>query len=135
VENLVKEEQIKQVRAQWKRLWQERIDDKARAEGIAGGDFSVLFVEGGTVIVATRDFKAPNLREILEAHGLVDSENKVFPDTAVGGWSKFIRTHIVGQKSNAREIRLTRRAAVARDLEESKQRQQLKKGGRGWLHT
>jgi len=135
VETTVREEQIKHVREQWKRLWQERVDDKVRAEGIASEDFSVLFVDRGTVILATRSFKMLNLRDVLDAHGLTDFENKVFPNTAIGGWSKFIRTSIVGQKTNVRASQRMRNAAVARELEKSKQRQHLKKGGRGWLHA
>ena len=62
------------VRAEWKRLWRERIDDRFRAEGLANQDFSLLFVERGTVIVATRDFKLLDLKEILRLHEVEDAE-------------------------------------------------------------
>jgi hypothetical protein len=110
-------------------MWKERIDDKVRAEGIANEDYSMLFVEKGLVIFATKDFKALNFREILAYHKLADVDRIIPSSPDVGGWGKFIRTAIVGQKSSsrARETRVR--------LEEEKQRQQPKKGGRGWLHV
>ena len=119
---------VEQLKEQWKKLWRERIDDKVRAEGIANVDFSTLFVDKGTVIFATRDFKPLNFREILQLHKLIDVDRFVPSSPSVGGWRKFIRTVIAGQKSSnrAREARV--------QLEKEKQRQQLKKGGRGWLH-
>jgi hypothetical protein len=57
--------QAKDIREEWRLLWLGRIDDKVRAEGVANRCFSLLFVERGTVIVATRDFKPLDLREIL----------------------------------------------------------------------
>jgi hypothetical protein len=124
----VNEDLIKELRVQWKILWKERIDDKFRAEGVANKDYSMLFVEKGLVIFATRDFKALNFREILTCHKLANVDGVVPPSPSVGGWGKFVRTVIAGQKSSgrARETRV--------QLEKEKQRQQLKKGGRGWLH-
>jgi hypothetical protein len=49
---------VEQLRLQWKRLWQERLDDKLRAEGMATSDYCDLFIEKGTVIHATRDFNS-----------------------------------------------------------------------------
>ena len=57
---------VDDVRAEWRLLWRNRIDDKVRAEGIANRDYSLLFVDRGTVIVATKDFKPLNFKEILE---------------------------------------------------------------------
>jgi len=107
-------------------LWRNRIDDKVRAEGIANQDYSNLFVEQGTVIVATRDYKPPDFVEILQRHVSSDAEKLVPPDPAVGGWGKFIRSAISKRKSVARK-----RAPPEPDR---KRDQQLKKGGRGWLH-
>lgn len=122
------EELSKELREQWKTLWRERIDDKVRAEGIANKDYSKLFVEKGTVIFATRDFKMLSFREILEQHKLVDIDRIIPPSPHVGGWRKFIRTVIASQNRD-RRVRQTRQ-----DLDSKKQRQHLKKGGRGWLH-
>ena len=117
---------VDELKGQWKLLWRNRIDDKVRAEGIANQDYSNLFVEQGTVIVATRDFKPPDFVEILQRHVSSDAEKLVPPDPAVGGWGKFIRSAISKRKSVARK-----RAPPEPDR---KRDQQLKKGGRGWLH-
>jgi hypothetical protein len=122
------EENFEKLKEQWKKLWQERIDDKVRAEGIAEKDFSMLFVEKGTIIFATRNFKMLSFREILELHKVVDIDRIIPPSPQVGGWGKFIRTVIANQKSSNR-VRQARQY-----LESKKQKQQLKKSGRGWLH-
>ena len=125
--DLTQKEMVEELKVQWKRLWQERVDDKVRAEGIAIDDYSKLFVEKGTIIHATRDFKALNFREILEQNQIADAERFVPPSPQVGGWAKFIRTSI----TSLRNRKITR-ASVYREAE--KQKQQPKKGGRGWLH-
>ena len=117
---------VDELRVQWKLLWQDRIDDKVRAEGIANQDYSKLFVERGTVIIATRDYKPPDFVEILRQHGLSDTDKLVPPNPAVGGWGKFMRSVLSKQKG------LTRRLASKEP--DRKKNQQPKKGGRGWLH-
>jgi hypothetical protein len=119
---------IDELKMQYKMLWRERVDDKVRAEGIANKDYSMLFVEKGTVIFATRDFKPLNFKEILDQHKVVDVDRFVPPSPHVGGWGKFMRTEIASQKRCGR-VRQTRQY-----LDDKKQRQHLKKGGRGWLH-
>jgi hypothetical protein len=128
VEITTQQEIINELKAQYKTLWRERIDDKVRAEGIANRDYSMLFVEKGTVIFATRDFKPLNFKEILDQHKVVGVDRVVPPSPHVGGWGKFIRTEIASQKRRGR-VRQTRRC-----LDGNKQRQYLRKGGRGWLH-
>ena len=66
--SLDQKELIDELKIQWKRLWRERIDDKVRAEGIAVDDYNQLFIDKGTIIHATRDFKALNFKEILEQY-------------------------------------------------------------------
>ena len=117
---------VDELRAQWKLLWRNRIDDRVRAEGIADQEYSRLFVERGTVIVATRDYKPPDFIEILQKHMSSEGEKMVPPDPTVGGWGKFGRNVLNRQK------RFIRRRASP-ELEHKKD-QQLKKGGRGWLH-
>ena len=129
METPAEKEIIEELKTQWKRLWLERIDDKVRAEGIANKDYSVLFVEKGTVIYATRDFKPLDFREILKLHGFIDADQFVPPSPHVGGWRKFIRTVIAKQSPRRR---VTRAARYVDDKE--KRRQQLRKGGYGWLH-
>jgi len=122
---------IEELKKQWKTLWRERIDDKVRAEGISDKDYSQLFVERGTVIIATRKFKLPDFYEILQQHLSPDSgniNNLLPPNPTVGGWGKFIRTALNKQQS------LVRRRLNVSDKPVRKANQQLKKGGRGWLH-
>lgn len=117
------------LRTRWKSLWLDRIDDRVRAEGIASDDYDLLFVDQGTVIVATRDYKPPNFREILELHAEDKQPGRVVvSNSGVGGWGKFVRDVVSKQK------RFTKRGRpVPSELE--KKKQQLKKGGRGWLHA
>jgi len=117
---------VDELREQWKLLWQDRIDDRVRAEGIANEDYSKLFVEQGTVIVATRDYRPPDFVEILKQHISSDAERLIPPNPAVGGWGKFVRSVLKKQRG------LTSRTAPSKP--ERKEGQQLKKGGRGWLH-
>ena len=58
--SMSQKETVDELRIQWKRLWLERAEDKVRAEGIATTDYCDLFLEKGTIIHATRDFKSPN---------------------------------------------------------------------------
>jgi len=124
---LAQKEKIEALRADWKRLWQERVDDRVRAEGIAITDYSSLFVEQGTIIHATRDFKVLNFKDILEKHKIENAERFIQPSPQIGGWNKFVKTEITSQN----RIRNSRARSY---LEEKKVVQQPKKGGRGWLH-
>ena len=130
MEALASKELVEELKKEWRSLWRERIDDKVRAEGIADKDYGMLFVERGTVIFATRKFKMLSFREILQLHGVIDVDRVVGPHPSVGGWGKFIRTVIAPQRSS----RLGRIKRTRRYFEGEKQKQQLKKGGRGWLH-
>jgi hypothetical protein len=124
----VSKELVEELKKEWKTLWRERIDDKFRAESIAEKDYSRLFVERGTVIFATKNFRMLSFREILQLHGVVDVDRVVGPHPSVGGWGKFIRTVIANQQSSRRKKR------TSQYFEAERKRQQLKKGGRGWLH-
>lgn len=119
--------QIDAIKGEWKLLWLDRIDDRVRAEGIANRCFSLLSVERGTVIVATRAFKPLDLREILRSHDVQDVDRVVGPRPSVGGWTKFART-VLNKQKRARKL-----WEPMPHLNGVKN-QQLKKGGRGWLH-
>ncbi len=119
-------ELVDELKVEWKKLWRERLDDKVRAEGVAISDYSSLFVDKGTIIHATRDFKALNFKEILEQHEIVDIERYVPPDRFVGGWTKFVKSNIVKPKAERKR---------SNNFEDKKVKQQPKKGGRGWLHV
>jgi len=126
--SLTDKEMVEELRVQWKRLWQERVDDKVRAEGVAKTNYFDLFVEQGTIIHATRNFKALNFKEILEQHQVENAERYIPPNPQIGGWTKFIKINVANQRP-----RKHRRADFYRD-EIKREKQQPKKGGRGWLH-
>ena len=121
----------RKLKEEWKRLWRERFDDKVRAEGIAAKNYPLLYVERGTVIVATRKYKPPSFSEIVKfwaENFKIFEESRIFPPhPSVGGWRKFIKTHLTKHKS-------TRRNAY-KEEKQKKAKLQLKKGGRGWLHS
>jgi hypothetical protein len=121
-------EKVEALKADWKKLWQERFDDHLKAEGIAVADYSELFVEKGTIIHATRDFKALNFKEILERHKVENPGRFVQQDPQVGGWNKFIKSEITNRKN-------PRNKRAENYFPEKKEPQQPKKGGRGWLHV
>jgi len=125
---------VDELRRQWRLLWRERIDDKVRAEGIADKDFELLFVDRGTVIVATRCYKQFDFREILaeyEAPYEVRVKEEV-PSPSVGGWRRFGREIAAVQRKARKRPRRTWFKDKARNGR--KRSLQLKKGGRGWLH-
>jgi hypothetical protein len=126
--SLTQKEMVETLRMKWKKLWQERVDDKLRAEGIATADYCDLFVERGTIIHATRNFRSLNFREILEQHQIANVDRVIPPDPHIGGWNKFIKTNITNQRS-----RNKRRADLYREANRC-EKQRSKKGGRGWLH-
>ncbi len=122
--SLKQKEFVDELRVEWNKLWHERIDDKFRAEGIAVNDYGSLFIDKGTVIHATRDFKALNFKDILEQHKV--AERYIPPDPHVGGWTKFVKTNITNQLLERKNANLY--------AEEKKEKQQLKSKGKGWLH-
>ena len=125
--SLTEKEMVEEIKVQWKKLWQERLEDKVRAEGVAIDDYSKLFVDKGTVIHATRNFKSLSFKEILEQNQVENADRLVPPSPQVGGWTKFIRVLITNQKPQRQRRALTY-------VPPEKEKQQPKKGGRGWLH-
>ncbi len=121
------EETIAEIKNQWRRLWQERVDDKVRAECIASDDYFQLFVGKGTVIYATRRFRPLNLKDILDQNRIENSERFIPRNPLLGGWSKFIKTSIC---PNATQ-RHNRALLYA---ETKKECLKPRKSGRGWLH-
>ncbi len=117
---------VEELKRQWSLLWTERIDDKLKAEGIAREDFSLLFVDRGTVIMATRDYKPLDFKQILQEHKLVQVESMVFPNPAVGGWGKFARETFGKRHESRRQQPFTKPHCLSGPS---------KKGGRGWLHA
>ena len=128
METTEKKEFIDDFKNQWKSMWRNRVDDKVRAEGIADKDYSLLSVDRGTVIIATRKFKLLDFYELLQQNKLLLGNGIVPPNPYVGGWGRFIRTAVVSQN-------LTRRGRrIPPEPDKRSSQLQLKKGGRGWLH-
>lgn len=116
---------VRELRAEWKNLWHDRIEDKMKAEGLASNNFPKLFVEKGMVITATRDYKPPDFHEILEKNvpKYIASSFNVAP--TIGGVRKFIKEEIRGRKV----------PPVKEKVGEAEEKGgQRKHGGRGWLH-
>ena len=124
---LAKKEMVEQLKVEWRRLWQERVDDKVRAEGVATADYCDLFVEKGTIVHANKDYKALNFKEILEKHQVANVDRFIPPNPEIGGWTKFVKLNITNQRKCKKD-----RAEFCCD--EKKQKQQQRKRGRGWLH-
>ena len=120
---------VEDIKAEWSLLWRNRIDDKVKAEGIAKQDYLLLFVDQGTVIVATKDFKPLNLKEILHSHAIQNGERFDSPSPMVGGYGRFART-VLNKQKRVREWKATE----SRGRGKQKKMQPQKKGGRGWLH-
>lgn len=127
METTEKKEFIEEFKDEWKSMWHNRLDDRVRAEGIADRDYSMLSVDRGTVIIATRKFRPLDFYELLQKRKLSMQGEVVAPDPSVGGWGKFIRTALIAQ--NAKRRKRLAPAELDRHVD-----QQLKKGGRGWLH-
>jgi len=120
---------VDELRQEWRIMWRLRVDDKVRAEGISDKTYERLFVDRGTILIATRNYNPPNFNEILGRHLSPDETERLNPNPVRGGVRKFIREYITTQNKAG-----TRRREVSTELENMKRRQQLKKGGRGWLH-
>lgn len=119
----------KKLKEEWKKLWLERFDDKYRGEGVAVKNYPLLFIDSGTVIVATRKYKPPSFFEIVknwaENFNITTPSQILPPHPSVGGWGKFIKTHFKKLKSERKNLY---------EPQKPKGKLQLKKGGRGWLH-
>jgi hypothetical protein len=120
--------QVDELKVEWKLMWRERFNDRSRAEGISVANYASLRVEQGTVIHATRDFKALNFKEILEQHMVERPDRFIQPHPNEGGWRKFIKTKIINNDLKNKPID---------SISEIKKNvgQQPKKNGHGWLHT
>jgi hypothetical protein len=118
---------VEELNVQWKLLWNERFNDRVRAEGVSVGNYDILRVEKGTIIHATRDYKALNFKEILSQHLVENPERFIQPSANVGGWNKFVKTKIA-------ETTIHQNKRALSYVSEKRAIQQPKKSGRGWLH-
>ena len=120
-----RKEFVEELKRQWKLMWLERIDDRLKAEGIADKDFSLLFVDRGTIIMATRDYKPLDFAQVVEEHKLTRQASEMAPNSTVGGWGRFARETI-------KKCPSARRQSYAQPKRVGST---LKKAGRGWLHA
>jgi len=123
---------VDELKVQWKLMWNERYNDKVRAEGVSVSDYTILRVDQGTIIHATRDFKALSFKEILEQQLAAEADRFIQPEPQFGGWTKFIKTRITihnPQRSKKMDSYVIENHPNRRTL------LQPKKGGRGWLHA
>jgi len=125
-DHIQREEFRRKLKDEWTLMWSERYDDRVKAEGVAVQDYPLIFMDRGFVIFASRNVKTPSFYDIVDfwaSQGLVYS-----PNPSIGGWGKFIRTEL-------RKTAHSRARSFDNDMLKCKNgKQQLKKGGRGWLH-
>jgi hypothetical protein len=119
---------VEELKVEWKSMWCGRFNDKVIAEGISVDNYEQLRIARGTVIQATKDFKAPNFKDILKEHLIENPDRYVQPRPEEGGWAKFVKTKIAAGSSKPAK----RADAYVGAKNKSTQ---PKKGGRGWLHT
>lgn len=124
------DELFRELKSEWKAMWRERFDDKVVAEGVAVQDYSLLSLGRGTVVVATRNYRAPDFREIVEEQrkALGIERTSGYGNPSVGGWGKYVRAHFIS-RSRPRRGRVFEPVNAG-----SVESLQKKKGGRGWVH-
>ena len=112
------------LKIEWADLWKNKRDDEVKAEGFSLKDYSLLYVDRGEIIHATRDYKPLSFREILEKHVGSEDASRVDLDPQVGGWRKFARENFpVKGETNVKR----RGPDIKSDLS-----QRQRKGGVGW---
>ncbi len=121
----VQKKLVNGLKVQWKLMWSERYNDRAKAEGVSVHDYVELTVERGTILHASRDFKPLNFQDVLKAKG-IEKPDRYASDAAEGGWNKFIQTNVRSHKDVKSEVCVSPRKSLS---------QQPKNGGRGWLHS
>jgi hypothetical protein len=113
------------LKIEWADLWKSKFDDEIIAEGISLRDYSLLDVDKGEIIHASRDYKPLKFREILEKNLGGEAAERVDVDPQVGGWKRFARENLPKREKK------TARGAPKIPFDLS---QQQRKGGSGWLN-
>ena len=121
-------ELVETLKVQWKLLWNERFNDKIRAEGISKKDYEILKIERGTVISATRDFKVLSFKDILEKHMIEQPDRFIQPNVNVGGWNQFVKNNINTHQRHKNNLNL-------QEVSKKLGTPQPKKSRHGWLHA
>jgi hypothetical protein len=125
--NLDQKKMINELEIDWKKLWDEKIDDRLRAEGIASTNYPRLSIEKGTIIYATRKYKPLTFKYILDQNQIENTNAFDSTHPEIGGWRKFIKTEITNQKPKTE-----RKKTFENDL--LKKRALSKRKTKGWLH-
>ena len=122
-----KNELVENLIAQWKTLWREKIDDPIKAEKIANNTYSSLYIEKGTIIQASRNYKIPSFKEIVRLNKIENGERYIPPNPNIGGWTKFTKKYITSQKTNKKNPNPL--------IQKNRDKKNLQKqSGRGWIH-
>ena len=110
------------IKEEWDTLWNTKVYDKDRSEGVSTKKFHLLSIEAAQVLHDSRGSSMPCLDDIYE--GLVGKEvtDRVVTYPKVGGWKKFA-------KNTFPPIKPPRKIKVSKN-----KNQQQRKGGRGWLN-
>ncbi len=113
------------LKIEWTDLWKKKFDDNIAAEGISVKDYSLLDVDSGEIIHASRDYKPLKFREILEKNLGGETTDRVDVDPQIGGWKKFARENLPRQEKKT----IRERPRISYDAS-----QQQRNGGSGWLN-
>jgi hypothetical protein len=113
------------LKIEWADLWKSKFDDEIIAEGISLKDYSLLDVDKGEIIHASRDYKPLKFRDILEKNLGGEAAERVDVDPHVGGWRRFAREELPRRGNKT----VRRAPKILFDLS-----QQQRKGGFGWLN-
>lgn len=125
-------EVVEKLKQEWKLMWSNRFEDKIKAEGVSVDSYAMIQVDRGTIIHATRDYKALDFREVLEQNKVRDTDRFVQPHKEEGGWTKFAKTQIIPNTPKSQRLALKRQIEAEAKKKNS---QQPKNNKRGWLHT
>ncbi|MFX0203989.1 MAG: hypothetical protein ACFFCW_48445 [Candidatus Hodarchaeota archaeon] len=89
---------VREVKKEWKLLWNEKFDDSIRSEGVALKDYPLLFVEKGLVVYTSKGCCIDRFEKIVAKHeNELDVKFISPPDPKEGGYGKFIREVIKKQ--------------------------------------
>jgi hypothetical protein len=113
----------KDLKNEWNTLWKNKYDDERAAEGVSIENYSMLDVDQGQVIYATRSCKQIIFEDILEQRLGSNYADKIIPTPEVGGWKKFARNNLPRSKSRRDK------PEIKADLN-----QHQRKHGKGWLN-
>jgi len=119
-----------EIRREWKELWNQKLEDKLIAEDVARKNYNLLFVDAGTVIRASRNYKPLDFEDIIERNEKIIGVNLKIPTPEEGGFRKFAKNVLSYQP------RLNQKPKKQQELLDINMRNgPLKKGGRGWVHS